>query len=563
MKKLIWMVAAPWLAITLQAQVTNFVPVFQFSVFYYQDQLEINPGPNFTVSGPVQANLNIYADPSQSLTFLAAVNAGGGIYAGESPADPTIRSTPGPIIFDVPAVSNAVPYLLPGDRYATNGYALLQVPPLGESPVSVLGTNRLFNRADMIVMISNNNAIFVSSGVSINHQATVISSNQWGNFIGTNGAFYDQRDAFQVNPVVLNVSNLVAWSATNTVLRPLLQAARGSGAADVQSVYLADLRDMSDTVVTTNTTVGTNYTTNQMTSPDPPAPGTYLPPITTNGSPGHYTYTYNVRMGAAYTNYTYLTNDYLNAQPGLVLSNGATLPPQGLAIVTPDPVYIVGNWNVATNSAHSDAGASDTAYTYPSAIFGDAITVLSGAWNPSNSAASIGSRLASTDTVNAAFFAGDVPSDGAHYSGGLENFIRLAENWSGVSLFWNGSICCMFDSQIAAAPWPGTGTVYNPPARIWAFDSNFTNAAKLPPLTPVVKQSVMLAPDIQAATPTNGTILLSWSTLPSVSYTIQYTTNLLRPNWQFLESFLGTGMAESLVDAATNAQRFYRLQAYP
>ena len=41
-------------------------------------------------------------------------------------------------------------------------------------------------------------------------------------------------------------------------------------------------------------------------------------------------------------------------------------------------------------------------------------------------------------------------------------------------------------SQIGNAPWPGTGTVYNPPTRDWAFDTNFTNPSGLPPLTPRV-----------------------------------------------------------------------------
>ena len=44
----------------------------------------------------------------------------------------------------------------------------------------------------------------------------------------------------------------------------------------------------------------------------------------------------------------------------------------------------------------------------------------------------------------------------------------------------------MFTSQIANDPWPGTGTVYNPPNRYWAYDTNFNNPSQLPPLTPRV-----------------------------------------------------------------------------
>ena len=77
-------------------------------------------------------------------------------------------------------------------------------------------------------------------------------------------------------------------------------------------------------------------------------------------------------------------------------------------------------------------------------------------------------------------------STNSNYSGGVENFLRLEENWSGVTLTYNGSIVVMFPSQYATNFWPGTGTIYNPPTRNWAFDLNFTIPSKLPPLTPKV-----------------------------------------------------------------------------
>jgi hypothetical protein len=81
-----------------------------------------------------------------------------------------------------------------------------------------------------------------------------------------------------------------------------------------------------------------------------------------------------------------------------------------------------------------------------------------------------------------------VQSTNSNYSGGVENFLRMEEDWghgSGVTLQYNGSIVVMFASQYATNFWPGTGgNYYNPPTRQWAFDLNFTNPNKLPPLTP-------------------------------------------------------------------------------
>ncbi|HMJ64809.1 MAG TPA: hypothetical protein VK615_05625, partial [Candidatus Binatia bacterium] len=44
------------------------IPIFQFAIFYNLD-LEINPGPDMTVTGPVHCNKTTYLDPESTLTF--------------------------------------------------------------------------------------------------------------------------------------------------------------------------------------------------------------------------------------------------------------------------------------------------------------------------------------------------------------------------------------------------------------------------------------------------------------------------------------------------------------
>jgi len=411
------------------------------------------------------------------------------------------------------------------------------------------------------------------------------------------------RDGTEVDPVDINVGALRQWSATNTVLRPLLSTLRGSAQADVQAVFVVDERFLSNTIIITNY----NYTTNTAptTTAGYPGTGTYYPPVTTNtvqttastfptggtyvppilstnvtsttssnhpgsgtyqgsittntqstsssgppsfgtyqGSvttnttltttsthptPGTYLgtvttnknglgaitgYTYNEITGYTYnlivytcnmitgyiyngitgytysgitgvtTNVSYTTNYVQFAEPGIVLTNGQTLPSNGLSVVTPDPAYIVGNWNVSTDGVHIVTQSYNTADTLPSALYADAVTILSPAWTPNTVSNNISSRTATSDTVNAAILTGIVPSDLTYYSGGVENFPRFQENWSGVNFYYNGSMVEMFTSQIANYPWPGTGAVYNPPNRNWAYDTNFSNPSQLPPLTP-------------------------------------------------------------------------------
>jgi hypothetical protein len=170
-----------------------------------------------------------------------------------------------------------------------------------------------------------------------------------------------------------------------------------------------------------------------------------------------------------------------STEVGVRLVNGQTLPSGGLTIATPAPVYIKGNYNAPAGAL----GTSDTSGTKPASIVADAITILSTAWNDSNAGKAISSRNAADTTVNAAFLGGIVPSDGAHYSGGVENFPRFLEEWSGDTFTYNGSMVVMFESQYAVANWGGSD-VYGAPSRNWAFDVNFMDATKLPPGTPSI-----------------------------------------------------------------------------
>ena len=64
---------------------------------------------------------------------------------------------------------------------------------------------------------------------------------------------------------------------------------------------------------------------------------------------------------------------------------------------------------------------------------------------------------------------------------------------------------------------------------------------------------------------TNGTTL-GWTTIPGLSYKLQYKTNLTDPNWADLFAFAqapSTNLSQTDTNATTNASRFYRLVAIP
>jgi hypothetical protein len=181
--------------------------------------------------------------------------------------------------------------------------------------------------------------------------------------------------------------------------------------------------------------------------------------------------------------------------PAVRLVNGQQLPPSGLTVATPQPLYVKGNYNITTNGSTfaSTLGSTTNGMTVPAALMGDAVTILSSNWSDSyNSGTSLSSRSPVNTTINAATLEGIVPSvtvNGTqYYSGGVENFLRLLEDWSGSTLTYNGSIVVMFPSQYATNYW--NGNYYSVPTRQWGFDTTFSQAGKLPPLTPQAKKIV-------------------------------------------------------------------------
>ena len=388
------------------------IPVFQFAIFYNLD-LEICPGPNMTISGRVHGNQNIYLQPQAQLTFLDDVTSVGNIAPNKSPSDPTIR-VPGSITFDAGHDGGVNSLNLPiGTNNSPSAvHAILDIPPVNESPNSPMGQQRLYNNADLIVLVYDNQVV-VHGGVA-NGNGPNLKWSDVSAFVNTNASFYNKRDGKTIQTTQIDVGQLDAWENTQN---PLTQAL----GRDVDSIYVADLRSESSTT-----------------------------------------------------------------EPGVRLVNGQTLPPLGLTVATPDPLYVEGNYNVDPSAL----GTSDTSKSKPAALMADAITVLSTTWKDANSSQPLNSRSAGSTTVNAAFQAGIVPSGFGYYSGGVENFPRFLEDWSGHTFTYNGSMVVMFPSQIATTPWKGTGAgvgVYNPPTRNWNFDVNFRNPTKLPPITPALR----------------------------------------------------------------------------
>jgi hypothetical protein len=195
---------------------------------------------------------------------------------------------------------------------------------------------------------------------------------------------------------------------------------------------------------------------------------------------------------------------------------GVSADPTGVTVVSDQAVYVLGDYN-----------AGILAPRQPAAIIGDSVNVLSNNYwrgaacsNPclyndtqSDHFLNDARRDGSTTRINAAFLGGvDETPPGfqgpATYNGGLENYPRFHEDWSGpeAALNYQGSYVSLGTPEHVDGAWCGTGgdnnggcNIYNPPTRNWNFDPAFNDAANLPPLTPrfVYVQQVLFTEDFK------------------------------------------------------------------
>jgi len=163
--------------------------------------------------------------------------------------------------------------------------------------------------------------------------------------------------------------------------------------------------------------------------------------------------------------------------------------PLGLTVASENAVYVQGNYN----STGSFTGAHAAC-----AIVADAVTLLSNSWTDLKSFTApfnVGARNATTTWYRMAIVAGkgkpfpqpaSTPQDFGT-DGGIHNFIRLLENWSGQTLNYRGSIVSLFFNRQAVGVYKCCTNVYSPPTRGYNFDTEFLEPSLLPPRTPMFR----------------------------------------------------------------------------
>ena len=410
-----------------------------YAIFYNND-LEINPGAAMEVTGDVQTNANLYTGGSggvNNLTFDGSVNYAGswnpnGAFdpddlanAGDTAVPPAgTKPTLGPV--QLPENSNIL-----GQSSSTPGaqdgyHEIIEPPPASPAADPLAGTatdpsERYYNQAGVKIMITGASrahptvSIYDAAGnqctsASPKNSTDLAIYNAFNSAITTNSTLQDNRQGATMNLTTLNIANIT--SALNGSLYGL----------GCNVVYIDD--------ETANPSAGVNC--------------------------------------------------------GVELTNGYNMPSGGLTVVSDNPVYILGDYNTATSHADianvpSNQSTSNPLLPYapdyttqPCAVMADAVTILSNNWSNSNSVNGLSARSATNTTVNTALLSGIVTSGlGFVYSGGVENFPRFLEDWSGKTFTYYGSMVELFNSMQATGVFQEPGAYYNPPIRQWYFNVGF------------------------------------------------------------------------------------------
>ena len=424
---------------------------WQWAIFFV-NPLEIHPGAPFVVDGWVQTNSSLWTGYSD-LTFGGEVTYGttwtvgfmanDGDHGGVTPESPSWTAGLPP----EQGTPTESPFGLNSSLFSTtdanpnnNGYyELIQLP--NPNYTDPLAAERYFDNAGVKVLLNSSGATITATVYDNSTEPSVNSGGATvlGNTIGT--VNYNS-----------STSSSVATSGTgDSAYQKALFTTMSSALTFNQSIQ--DNRQAA-TVALTQLNVGA------------------IASSIASGALSTYS--------SAFNQVIYITDQSATAtnQRAIELTNGTVLPNNGLTIASDNPVYIQGDFNTGANPP-SDSGntAEPTASGYtrqPASIVADAVDVLSNAWTNANSINSVGSRVATNTTINAAIMSGNVPtgSNGDNYSGGAENFPRFLEDWSSATLTYYGSMVELFASQQATGVW-GEGNVYNPPTRAWHFDTNF------------------------------------------------------------------------------------------
>jgi hypothetical protein len=386
------------------------IPTFQHAVFY-NDDLEVLPGANMTLSGRIHSNKDIYMDAESGKTLTVdslSLHSAGSIYNQRKDS---------------------------GDEL--DGEVAIRVNKTGSPKYEDMDN------------LDSDNPDWTSESID-RWKGTVQSAVHGVTKLTAPSVASIQPDGYYASNAEVVIEN---------------------GSITKGGVHLTEGVDYPTGAITTNTSLYNNREGKYIKTTDIDLK------LLAGGKIGTKTYPNNLPANGL----LYATrNDAGSYEPGVRLVNATEISRNGgLTVVSNDPVYVQGNFNTTNEK--------------PAAVICDSLNLLSNNWSDANSTKGLSSRPPATTTVNAAFIAGIDSTSSGHYNGGLENYPRLHEDWSGIQLNIKGSFVALWNTSIAIGSWQYGSPQYTAPKRNWNYNTDFNNTAKLPPFTPWAVEAKRIA----------------------------------------------------------------------
>lgn len=486
-------------------QVTK-VPLCQ-AVVFYENNLEIHPGADMYLNGPVHTNGSLWAqaiqpsttqiklqfmknvsyvqnysdnssNPDVTYSWADGTTANAGTLDNYRYISPTLYSDGKPLepFNSINYYGNVYPAMAVSGFAATQINKVNPIDPFGGATTSNNGLRDIIEVPD--VKNTSDQIAYNNAALVVTVDSTILGPDKSGtlNTIPATGITIQVRDA-------TSGKLGTALLATDT---------------DYKNVFNAINKGVVSTF-TDNRESATAYVTNlDMAQLDTI---TTMPKDTSKATDLQKAFNKTGTQGGTVYIYDKSTIRTGGTRAAIRLTNGRDLG-ENVSVASQNGVYIQGDYNTGTGTVPSNASGVTvntnpapfpqvSGYSrYAASVMADAVTVLSNNWNDNYTQNSINdsTRKATATTVNAAILSGDVISngDGTHHpSGGVHNFPRFLENWTGVNFTYYGSLIEAFKSESYTGRWQ-TGKVYTWPNRLWNFDTNFLN--QQPPGMPQGRQ---------------------------------------------------------------------------
>jgi hypothetical protein len=502
-------------------------PLFQYAVFY-EGNLELAPGSNMTITGPISTNGSAYLGShsgfaltlTDQVAYFQDYNGASDPLTGETQLlegtgtlnDPIYNPNPGSaepiqttqrqiqvshltaqasfiggvdVQADVnnpsyaAAYTNAQGVVDPNEIYR----AVIAPPPtdssghlLDEDPV--VAKSRMYNTAAILITINED-----SAGVKTVNVGTATDPTAYnGNFptIHTPGS-----------GVTDPISSL--QDVRTQVVDPR-EYANGTSGVNVSTLDVGNFKTELSGAMAANSALQSSY----------------------NGVVYIYDATDNSNVAGAHNTLNGIRLTDATTTPNYPDSNGN---PQGFTVVSNNGVYVQGDYNTTQITVPGVAVPVNN----PTAIMGDAVTALSTGWDMASQKTSlpVANVLALTNrepslpssdydagsdhnvmTINSAILTGNTPSAGTgsnpltdYNSGGAQNLVRMVEDWyppmqsgngKGMELKLDGSLGQLFTSDYFTGHYTGNAalTALNnnpaytqPPTRDFDYDTGFKERA--------------------------------------------------------------------------------------